>query len=48
MIVLVVIGNSVERVQKGIVHWDKQNNDIPAPDCMLKVRGEVIKDEDYK
>ena len=26
-----------ERVQKGIAHWDKQNNDVPAPNCMLKV-----------
>jgi len=34
-----------ERVQKGIAHWDKQNNDMPAPNCVLKVRGEIIKDE---
>ena len=27
----------IERVQKGIVHWDKQNNDMPAPNCILKV-----------
>jgi len=42
-----VIGNSLgtERVQKGIVHWDKQNHAVPAPNCMLKVRGEIIKDE---
>jgi len=26
-----------ERVQKGIAHWDKQNNDVPAPNCVLKV-----------
>jgi len=26
-----------ERVQKGIAYWDKQNNDVPAPNCMLKV-----------
>jgi len=26
-----------ERVQKGIAHWDKQNNNMPAPNCMLKV-----------
>ena len=36
---------SAERVQKGIAHWDKQNNDVPAPNCMLKVQGEIIKDE---
>jgi len=35
-----------ERVQKGIAHWDKQNNDVPAPNCVLKVRGEIIKVED--
>jgi len=34
-----------ERVQKGIAHWDKQNNDVPAPNCMLKVQGEIIKVE---
>jgi len=34
-----------ERVQKGIAHWDKQNHAVPAPNCMLKVRGEIIKDE---
>jgi len=34
-----------ERVQKGIAYWDKQNHAVPAPNCMLKVRGEVIKDE---
>ena len=27
----------VKRVQKEIAHWDKQNNDILAPNCMLKV-----------
>jgi len=26
-----------ERVQKEIVHWNKQNNDVPAPNCILKV-----------
>jgi len=36
---------SSERVQKGIAHWDKQKNDMPAPNCMLKVRGEIIKVE---
>jgi len=35
----------VERVQKRIAHWDKQNHAVPAPNCMLKVRGEIIKDE---
>jgi len=29
--------SSGERVQKRIVHWDKQNNDVPAPNCILKV-----------
>ena len=33
----------VERVQKGITYWDKQNNDVLAPNCMLKVQGEIIK-----
>jgi len=28
-----------ERVQKGIVHWDKQNNDVPAPNCVLRSKG---------
>jgi len=36
---------SAERVQKGIVHWDKQNHAVPAPNCVLKVRGEIIKVE---
>jgi len=27
----------VERVQKGIAYWDKQNNNVPAPNFMLKV-----------
>jgi len=34
-----------ERVQKGIAHWDKQNHAVPAPNCILKIRGEIIKDE---
>jgi len=34
-----------EKVQKGIAHWDKQNNDVPAPNCMLKVQGKIIKVE---
>ena len=29
--------SSIERVQKGIAHWDKQNDDVPAPNCVLKV-----------
>jgi len=37
--------SGAERVQKGIAYWDKQNNDVPAPNCMLKVRGEIIKIE---
>jgi len=36
---------SVEGVQKGIVHWDKQDNEVQAPNCMLKVQGEIIKVE---
>ena len=36
---------SAERVQKGIAYWDKQNHAVPAPNCMLKVRGEIIKDK---
>jgi len=32
-----------ERVQKGIAYWDKQTNNVPAPNCMLKVQGEIIK-----
>jgi len=43
-----ILSITVERVQKGIAHWDKQNNDVPAPNCMLKVWGEIIKDEGYK
>jgi len=34
-----------ERVQKGIAHWDKQNHAVPAPNCVLKVREEIIKVE---
>ena len=37
--------NHGERVQKEIAYWDKQNNDVPAPNCVLKVRGEIIKVE---
>jgi len=36
---------SVERVQKEIVHWDKQNNDVPTSNCVIKVQGEIIKVE---
>jgi len=36
---------SAEKVQKGIAHWDKQNNDVPASNCMLKVQGEIVKVE---
>jgi len=39
------VASSAERVQKGIAHWDKQNHAVPAPNCMLKVRGEIIKDK---
>jgi len=35
----------IERVQKGIAYWDKQNNDVLAPNCMLKVQEEIIKVE---
>ena len=34
-----------ERMQKGIAHWDKQNYAVPAPNCVLKVREEIIKDK---
>jgi len=34
-----------ERVQKGIAYWDKQNYAVPAPNYVLKVQGEIIKDE---
>jgi len=33
------------RVQKGIAYWDKQDNNVPAPNCVLKVQGEIIKIE---
>jgi len=29
--------NPNERVQKEIAYWNKQNKDMPAPNCMLKV-----------
>jgi len=34
-----------KRVQKGIAHWDKQNHAVPAPNCILKVQEEIIKDK---
>jgi len=37
--------DNTKRVQKGIAYWDKQNNDVPAPNCMLKVWGGIIKVE---
>jgi len=37
-----------ERVQRGIAHWDKQNHAVLAPNCVLKVRGEIIKLKVYK
>jgi len=46
--VLFVKKKNDERVQKEIAHWDKQNNDMPAPNYILKVREEIIKDEGYK
>jgi len=39
------IVNIAKRVQKGIVYWDKQNTGVPTPNCVLKVQGEIIKDE---
>ena len=39
---------TIKRVQKGIAYWDKQNNDVPAPNCILKVQGKIIKNEGYK
>ena len=29
--------HSAKGVQKGIAYWDKQNNDVLAPNCVLKV-----------
>jgi len=37
---------NIERVQREITYWDKQDNDILAPNCMLKVQEKIIKDED--
>jgi len=44
---IVVADNIInsERVQKGIAYWDKQNNDVPALNCMLKVQEKIIKVE---
>jgi len=40
-----ITNGSTERVQKGIAYWDKQNNDVPASNYILKVQGEIIKVE---
>ena len=40
-----IISSNAERMQKGIAHWDKQNHAVLAPNCVLKVQGEIIKDE---
>ena len=48
VLVLFIKKKDGKRVQKGIVYWDKQNNDVPAPNCILKVQEEIIKDEGYK
>jgi len=37
MVLLTLMLGAGERVQKGIAYWNKQNNDVPAPNCMLKV-----------
>ena len=44
---IVVADNIVnsERVQKGIAYWDKQNNNVLAPNCMLNVQEKIIKVE---
>ena len=42
---LIILVFYVERVQKGIAYWDKQNNNMPAPNCVLKVQEEIIKVE---
>jgi len=34
-----------ERVQKKIIYWNKQNNNVPAPNYMLKVQGKIIKNK---
>jgi len=36
---------NAEGVQKRIAHWDKQNHAVPAPNCVLKVQGKIIKDK---
>jgi len=40
-----IVSNRGKRVQKGIAYWNKQNHAMPAPNCMLKVREEIIEDE---
>jgi len=32
-----LLDSGAERVQKEIAYWDKQNSDVFAPNCMLKV-----------
>jgi len=34
-----------KRVQKRIAYWNKQNNDVPASNYMLKVQEEIIKNK---
>jgi len=41
----VIRKGAIGRVQKGITYWDKQNNDVPAPNYVLKVQEEIIKVE---
>ena len=41
----VVAVTTAKRVQKRIAYWDKQNNDVPAPNCVLKIQEEIIKVE---
>ena len=31
------LGSAGKRVQKGIAYWNKQNNNVPASNCMLKI-----------
>ena len=40
-----LLDSGAERVQKEIAYWDKQNSDVFAPNCMLKVWGEIIKNK---
>jgi len=32
--------------KRGIAYWNKQNNDVPASNCILKVQEEIIKVKD--